>query len=170
MFLGRFYPNMLADDVYHIDYGRLYASGYRGLVFDIDNTLVPHGAPATESIIAFFRKLHEMGFKTLLLSNNSQERVDAFNRGIGALTIHDAGKPDPAAFRRAAQALNLDKCQIVVIGDTVHTDIAGANRAGIKSILVKYIGHEKKEWKGFRRYLEAFILLFYPLSGKRRII
>ena len=34
------------DSTYEIDFDALYREGYRGIIFDIDNTLVPHGAPA----------------------------------------------------------------------------------------------------------------------------
>ena len=44
--LERFYPGEYVDSTYEIDFDRLYEEGYRGVIFDIDNTLVPHGAPA----------------------------------------------------------------------------------------------------------------------------
>ena len=51
--LQQFYPDHEADSAYGIDYKTLYRKGYRGIIFDIDNTLVPHGAPATPQAIAF---------------------------------------------------------------------------------------------------------------------
>ena len=48
MLLEKFYPDAWVDSTYQIDFDRLYERGYRGLIFDIDNTLVPHGAPATD--------------------------------------------------------------------------------------------------------------------------
>ena len=46
----RFYPDMKLNSVYEVDFDRLYKKGIRGLIFDIDNTLVPHGADADERI------------------------------------------------------------------------------------------------------------------------
>ena len=46
--LKRFYPGEYVDSTYEIDFDALYREGYRGIIFDIDNTLVPHGAPADE--------------------------------------------------------------------------------------------------------------------------
>ena len=46
--IQQFYPDEWLDSAYVIDYEQLYKEGYRGLIFDIDNTLVPHGAPADE--------------------------------------------------------------------------------------------------------------------------
>ena len=57
-----FFPDEYLNSAYDIDYDRLYREGYRGLIYDIDNTLVPHGAPADERAIALFRHLKELGF------------------------------------------------------------------------------------------------------------
>lgn len=70
-----------------IDYDRLYREGYRGLIYDIDNTLVPHGAPADDRAIALFAHLRELGFGYCLLSNNQIERVSSFADAIGAQFI-----------------------------------------------------------------------------------
>ena len=55
--LHQFYPDYEADSAYGIDYRTLYEQGYRGIIFDIDNTLVPHGAPATPQATEFFGRL-----------------------------------------------------------------------------------------------------------------
>ena len=52
-----FFPDEYVDSTYVIDFDRLYQEGYRGLIFDIDNTLVPHGAPADARAIALFEHL-----------------------------------------------------------------------------------------------------------------
>ena len=73
--LERFYPDVYLDSAYGIDYEKLYEQGYRGIIFDIDNTLVPHGAPADERSIALFERLRRIGFRSMLLSNNKEPRV-----------------------------------------------------------------------------------------------
>ena len=60
--LQQFYPDHEADSAYGIDYKTLYRKGYRGIIFDIDNALVPQGAPATPQAIEFFGRLRELGF------------------------------------------------------------------------------------------------------------
>ena len=101
--LERWYPWDWAPNVFAIDYAKLQALGYKGILFDIDNTLVHHGADATPKVEALFRELDAMGMKTLLLSDNSAERIQRFNKHIGAPYIAEAGKPDPAAYRRGAK-------------------------------------------------------------------
>ena len=69
-----FFPDEYLDSTYVIDFEKLYAQGYRGLIFDIDNTLVPHGAPADERAKELFIRLQKIGFQCCLLSNNRYER------------------------------------------------------------------------------------------------
>ena len=91
--LERFYPDYEAESAYDIDYQGLYRTGCRGIIFDIDNTLVPHGAPADKRAVALFARLHEMGYATLLLSNNKEPRVKSFARQVDSLYRYKAGKP-----------------------------------------------------------------------------
>ena len=58
----QFYPDECVDSTYQIDFEKLYRDGYRGLIFDIDNTLVPHGAPADDRAVKLFSRLKELGF------------------------------------------------------------------------------------------------------------
>lgn len=88
--LERFYPGECQDSAYRIDFEALYAQGYRGVIFDIDNTLVPHGAPADERAIRFFERLKATGFDACLLSNNQYERVASFNEKIKVHFIENA--------------------------------------------------------------------------------
>lgn len=158
--LKKFYPSVYADSVFSIDYEKLYRKGCRGIIFDIDNTLVHHGDNSNEKVDELFRRLHEIGFKTVLLTDNDEERVQRLIRNIDTPYICDAGKPDPKGFLQAVGIMNLRKKQTVVVGDQIFTDILGANRAGIKSIMVKFIRLPEEKYIGKRRYLEKLILLF----------
>ena len=162
--LKQFYPYAYAESVFAIDYQKLYDKGYRGILFDIDNTLVHHGDPSTKEVDALFQKLHRMGWKTLLLTNNDQERVERFIQNIHTLYLCDAEKPDPSSYQKAIEQLNLPKQTVICIGDQIFTDILGANRSGISSILVKFIQIDGETKIGKRRYLERLILKFYRHS------
>ena len=65
---GTFYPGNYVDSAYEIPYEKLYERGYRGIIFDVDNTLVPHGAPADARAIELFERLRAIGFSTCILS------------------------------------------------------------------------------------------------------
>ena len=70
--LKRFYPDEYYENAYIIDYKGLYVKGYRGIIFDVDNTLVEHGAPVNDKAKDLFAKLHEMGYETCIISNNRE--------------------------------------------------------------------------------------------------
>ena len=73
-----FYPDDYVASTYVIKFEELYQKGYKGLIFDIDNTLVPHGFPADERAIQLFERLRRIGFDTCLISNNQEPRVRPF--------------------------------------------------------------------------------------------
>ena len=97
--MEKFYPDEYLDSTYEIDFDELYAQGYRGVIFDIDNTLVRHGAPADERACALFAHLKELGFACMLLSNNKEPRVKMFNDAVNVSYIYKAGKPNPANYK-----------------------------------------------------------------------
>ncbi len=166
--LSRFYPDDWVDSAYQIDYEKIYDRGYRGLIFDIDNTLVPHGAPADERAIALFARLKNLGFSCCLLSNNQMERVSSFNEPIQVFFIENAHKPSAKNYRRAMEMMGTDERTTLFIGDQLFTDVYGAKRAGIRTVLVRPI-HPKEEIQiVFKRYLERIVLFFYKRKRKER--
>lgn len=160
-FLHMFYPDEYLDSTYEIDFDALYKKGYRGVIFDIDNTLVPHGAPADKRAEALFSDLKNIGFSCCLLSNNQLPRVQLFNRNIGVDYIENAHKPAVKSYWKAMEKMGTDTENTVFVGDQLFTDVFGARRAGIHSILVKPI-HPKEEIQiVLKRYLEKIVLHFY---------
>lgn len=162
--LEKFYPFEYVDSVFDIDYKKLYDKGYRGIIFDIDNTLVPHGEPSTAKVDVLFDSIKNIGFKTILLSDNGEIRIEEFLESIDLPYIDNANKPHTENFNRAVEILQLNKKQVVYIGDQVFKDIYGANKSGIDNILVKFIGWETETKIGIRRNLERIILRFYSFN------
>ena len=159
--LERLYPNVYLDSTYDIDFEQYYQDGYRAIIFDIDNTLVPHGAPADQRAIALFKRLHALGYQTMMLSNNKEPRVKMFCDAVDAEYIYKAGKPNPANYREAMTRMHTDEKNTLFVGDQIFTDVWGANKAGIYSILVKPI-HPKEEIQiVLKRYLEKVVLFCY---------
>lgn len=159
-----FYPYEYVDSVFSIDYSKLYDKGYRGIIFDIDNTLVHHGDDSTKEIDELFIEIQRIGFKTLLLSNNDEDRIKRFVKNIDTLYICDAEKPKIHNYLKAVEMMNIDKEQALFIGDQIFTDILGANKSGIASILVKFIRAKDEKKIGKRRQVERMILKFYKKS------
>ena len=160
--LSAFYPDEYRDSTFSLDYELLYTKGYRGIIYDIDNTLVPHGAPADERAIVHFTNLRKMGYQFCLISNNKEPRVASFARDIGgAFYVYDAHKPSKKAYLDAVEKMGLPKEQVFFVGDQIFTDVYGARRAGLYSILVKPI-HPKEEIQiVLKRRLERIVLFFY---------
>ncbi len=166
--LQKFYPDEYLDSTYVIDFDALYRKGYRGVIFDIDNTLVPHGAPADERAKALFSYLKQLGFSCCLLSNNQRPRVEMFNKEIQVNFIEDAHKPSVKSYEKAMQMMGTRKSNTLFVGDQLFTDVFGARRTGIYSILVKPI-HPKEEIQiVLKRYLEKIVLFFYRRSLKKQ--
>ena len=164
--LESFYPDHEVDSAYEIDYEGLYEKGYRGIIYDIDNTLVPHGAPADERAIALFERLRGIGYQVMLLSNNKEPRVKMFNDSVKAKYIFKAGKPGRAGYERAMRELNTTPDNTLFVGDQLFTDVWGAKKAGIVTYLVKPI-HPKEEIQiVLKRYLEKIVLYFYHKNCK----
>lgn len=157
----KFYPDEYVSSTYEIDFESLYEQGYRGLLFDIDNTLVRHGEPADEKSLALFERLHKLGFQVMLLSNNKEPRVKMFCDAVKADYIFRAGKPGTKSYLTAMKQMNTDRQNTVFIGDQLFTDVLGAKRAGIRNYLVKPI-HPKEEIQiVIKRYLEKIVLWEY---------
>lgn len=166
--LRRFFPDNETDNAYDIDYRGLYAQGYRGVIFDIDNTLVPHGAPADDRAVALFAGLREIGYQTCVLSNNKEPRVKSFCDEVGSQYIFKAGKPGRAGYKKAMERMGTSTENTLFVGDQLFTDVWGAKRVGIVTYLVKPI-HPKEEIQiVMKRKLERIVLYFYHRELKRR--
>lgn len=163
-----FFPDEYKNSTYEIDFKSLYEKGYRGIIFDIDNTLVPHGEPADDRAEALFDRLKSVGFDCCLLSNNQYERVSSFNKNIRVHFIENAHKPSTKNYRKAMDLMGTSLDNTVFIGDQLFTDVYGAKRTGMHNILVKPI-HPKEEIQiVLKRKLEKIVLYFYEKEQRKR--
>lgn len=164
--LEKFYPDEYRESAYDIDFKDFYERGYRGIIFDIDNTLVPHGAPADMRSIALFERLHAIGYKTLLLSNNKEPRVKMFSDEVNSQYIFKAGKPGVKNYRKAMEQMKTNESNTLFVGDQLFTDVWGAKKAGIRTILTKPIHPREEIQIVLKRRLEWIVLFFYKRSRK----
>ena len=169
--LPAFFPDERIDSTYNIDFEKLYQEGIRGIIFDIDNTLVTHGAPPDERSVELLKKLVGMGFKILFLSNNKEGRVKSFRDGSVSegMYLYKAGKPKKSGYFKAMEMMGTDVTSTVFIGDQIFTDIWGAKMCKIRNILVNPI-HPKEEIQiVLKRILEKIVLNAYEKSIKRDV-
>ncbi len=165
--LETFYPHNEIDTAVEVPYEELFEKGIRGVIFDIDNTLVPHGMPADERAIALFERLRGIGYKTMLLSNNKEPRVKMFHDSVHSPYIFKAGKPGKKGYLKAMEEMNTTCETTIFVGDQLFTDIWGAKKLGIITYLVKPI-HPKEEIQiVLKRVLEKIVLFFYHRREKK---
>lgn len=163
-----FYPDEYLDSAYEIDYEAFYRNGIRGVIFDIDNTLVPHDAPADERAAELFDRLHQMGCQTMLLSNNREPRVKSFAGKVRTGYLYKAGKPKRAGYLLAMERMGTTEETTLFVGDQLFTDVWGARRSGIHAVLVKPI-HPKEEIQiVLKRRLEWIVLFFYHRKAVKK--
>lgn len=166
--LEMFYPDFTRESAYAIEYEALYEKGCRGIIFDIDNTLVPHGVEADERAIALFERLRSIGYQTVLLSNNKEPRVRPFSEQVGSDFLCNAGKPGRAGYEKAMEMMKTTTENTIFVGDQLFTDVWGAKKAGIPAYLVNPI-HPKEEIQiVLKRKLEHIVLYFYHRKCKKQ--
>jgi len=159
--LSKFYPDEYIDSTYLIDFERFYEKGYRGVIFDIDNTLVPHDAPADGRAVALFDRLHKIGYETMLLSNNKEPRVKSFAERVSTDYLYKSGKPLRKGYREAMRRMGTEEKTTLFVGDQIFSDVWGARLCDIYVILVKPI-HPKEEIQiVIKRFFEKIVLFFY---------
>lgn len=161
-----FYPDERVKSAYLIDFQKLYQEGYRGIIFDIDNTLVEHGKDADNRAKELFKNLKRIGLESCLLSNNKEERVVRFNKEIHTNYIYNAHKPAKQNYKRAMELMDTKLSTTIFIGDQLFTDVWGAKRIGMRNILVDPINKKEEIQIVLKRYLEKVVLFFYEKNRK----
>lgn len=160
------YPNRYFDKKEDIPFHTYYQKGFRGVIFDIDNTLVPHDAPSDEQVVQFIQHLKEMGFQICLLSNNDKQRVASFNENINVKFIYKANKPFASGYIKAMEVLGTNKENTLFVGDQIFTDVWGAKRVGIFSILLDPINPKEEIQIILKRIPEKYIKWNYRRKNR----
>ena len=175
--IRKLYPREYYTSAYKINFVKYYAMGYRAVLFDLDNTLVEHDAPANEEAKALLHSLLDMGFSIGFISNNKEERVKSFKEDVveghpeyenRVIYTYKAGKPLAKGYRSAMEQLGTDEMSTMFVGDQLFTDIWGANNAGVRSVLVKPIAKHEEIQIVLKRIPEKLILFMYLRKHKLR--
>lgn len=165
--LDLFLPNKQIKTIYDIDSSILKEKGIKGIVVDLDNTLVAWDqAYVTEDILTWFKELERNDIKYVVFSNNHADRVATFAYPNNLPYIARAKKPLPKAFKQAVQKMNLRPHEVAIIGDQLLTDILGGNTVGLYTILVDPLVQSDAPITQFNRKLESVILEGFYRSGK----
>lgn len=132
-----FLPKLKVRSIYDIPLDELHAQGIRGMITDLDNTLVGAKVPlATEELVNWLQLVKDKGIDVVIVSNNNDSRVGAFAAPLQLPYIHAARKPAQHAFRKALNILQLQPSETIMVGDQMMTDVFGGNRMGLYTVLV----------------------------------
>lgn len=152
-----FQPKMYFRKIEDIEEKTLQKRNIKGLILDIDNTLVPpHTPKADERAKRFVYRMQET-FKICIVSNNIYERAEKFANSFPVDFICDGNKPAKKPFILALEKLQLKPEEVAVIGDQIFTDVWGANRMGMVSVLVNPVCDREGKFVKFKRVLEKMI-------------
>lgn len=160
--IERLYPDECIKKIYDINFDALKEKNIRGIIFDIDNTLVRAYDPEPEEkIVEWIKSIRQKGFEVTLVSNNTRSRVQRFNQKIGAHTVHQAVKPRRRGYLAAAKLMKLRLEEIAMVGDQIFTDVYGGNRLDMYTILVAPYSMSEFPLVKLKRLLEAVVLRSY---------
>ena len=132
-----FYPKGYFNKVSEISLEYLKENNIKGLILDVDNTLIDYYRNMSEETVEWANHLKENGIKMCILSNSEKkEKVKVVAEKLGLGYTYFGMKPLKKGFKKAQKMLGLEVDEISVIGDQIFTDILGANRMKMHSILV----------------------------------
>ncbi|MGB3765086.1 MAG: YqeG family HAD IIIA-type phosphatase [Phormidesmis sp.] len=116
----------------------LTQKGLKGLVLDVDETIVPVGRKQLDPEVQAWAKHIQTIVPISLVSNNvGYERIKKIAEGMNVSFIASAGKPSRRKLRQAAVEMDLPFEQIAMVGDRLFTDVLAGNRLGLFTILVQ---------------------------------
>lgn len=156
--IGLITPNSYRKNIYEIDYKALKEQGYKHLIFDIDNTIMPvNDINVSKELKTFFSELKK-DFTICLVSNNNEDRVNPVKEKLNVLGLGDAKKPKKEAYDKSLKLLNGTKKDTVMIGDQMLSDIVGGNRYGLYTILVEPFENKYDIKTGTSRVLQNILM------------
>lgn len=155
--MDQFIPDLYQKNIYDIDYEKLKKKGIKCLLFDLDNTIVAVNEDVPSKKVKELFLYLERDFKVIIVSNSNQKRLIPFKEGLNVDVAASSRKPSCKKYLKIMDIYGFKKHEIAAIGDQLLTDILGANRIGITSILVNQIGEYEKFGTKINRFFEGFI-------------
>ena len=167
--MNLFCPDNRVRSVAEIEPQALAGLGIKGVILDLDNTLVLwHQEEITPETLEWLKQLQAAGIKLCILSNSIfGKRSERIAKRLGCPNVRQAKKPTKGGFRRALQALQLPPQELAMVGDQMFTDILGGNRMGITTIMVEPIHpHEFPYTRYISRPPERMLLRYFSKKGQ----
>lgn len=131
------YPKLYINNVKEITYDILQKNNIKGIILDVDNTLIDYYKNMPEGIEEWCKNLKNKNIKFCIASNsNKKEKVQQVAKKLEIPYIYFAKKPLKTGLTKARKIMELESSEVAVVGDQIFTDVLGANRCKMFSILV----------------------------------
>ncbi len=161
------YPKIYLNNVQEITYEMLEQNNIEGFILDVDNTLIDYYKNMPEGIPNWCNKLKEKGICFCIASNsNKKEKVKTVAKKLEIPYIYFAKKPLKMGLKKAASIMGLEPAKVAVVGDQIFTDVLGANRSGMFSILVEPMEEKDILVTVIKRPIENYIKKKYKATSK----
>lgn len=151
-------PTIYAKDIFNINYHKLKENGIKVLLFDIDNTIAKTNEKIPSKEIIDLIKELKKDFTIFILTNAIPARAKRFAKSLNIKAYYLSWKPLSTNYKRIIKSYNLDKKHIAAIGDQIYTDIKGANKLGIISILVNPVSKRESIFTKINRIKEKNLI------------
>lgn len=158
-------PDIYVKSIYTLDINWLIERGIKGVILDIDNTLITHKQKVPdEKVIKLIKYFQENDIQTAIVSNAAKRRVDIFNEKLGLYAGYRAFKPSKQGFIKAMNKLKTLPEETAVIGDQLFTDIRGGNKLGLTTILVQPLDEHEPITVRVKRIVERIFVKQKPIG------
>ncbi|KKQ93227.1 MAG: putative hydrolase of the HAD superfamily [candidate division CPR2 bacterium GW2011_GWC2_39_10] len=149
------YPKICAAAIHEIDALKLKSKGIKGVIVDLDNTLVSSKSEhLTEEVRDWVERIKKEGISLCIVSNNWQKKGKKIAKILDVPIVMFAFKPRKRGFKTAMRIIGTKRHETAVIGDQIFTDILGANRLMLLPILVEPLNLNEPIQTRFLRVLE----------------
>ncbi len=157
------FPDMYYKNVQSISLQDLKEHEIKGLILDVDNTLIDYKKVVSKEVIDWVESVKNAGYKVCILSNsNNKDKISKVANVLGIDYYMLAKKPFKSGFKKVQKIFDLPAKNIAAIGDQVFTDVLGANRMNMISIYVEPINKKEYWYTKWKRPIESFILKKRP--------
>lgn len=159
-------PDLYLDNIYCLDLEYIKKKDIKGLLIDLDNTLLPWNcSDIGQDLKDWVKKCKDWGLSLCIVSNNRAYRINECARQLEIPAVTRAIKPRKKAFLKGLNILGIKSDQAAVVGDQIFTDIFGAKRMGMFAVLVKPASETEFIWTRLMRIFESAILKIMIRKG-----
>ena len=158
-FLERLCPDRYYNSVFDIDLEELKTRNIKGLILDLDNTLVAkREKKIPNGLYGWLESVANQKIGVCVVSNSLAKRAEDIAGRVKLPVVAPAKKPMKKAFENGMRLLGTTQEETAVVGDQLFTDILGGNKADTYTILVAPISKREPLHTKILRKLEKIVL------------